>query len=165
MPPSEDPATSVPPAPRTSRWPGVLAVLALLVSIAALGLAVWTAFAPRPSEQPPVPTDAEQATAKSTICAAVDLVRKGVALNTQPQDDDVPAAMAIAAMIGGGQYLLDRLDPATPPQLAVDVRDFAGTLMDVGAASTAGALNTDPDQAARLARADALSQKLTADCA
>lgn len=155
--------------PPRSKGAAVTAVIALIVAVAALGLAAWAVFAPEPAETPAY-TDAQQQDAKAAICTATQLVQKGVSLNTAAQSDDVPGAMAIAAnsrvaLLGGGQYLIDRLDPATPPQLASDVREFAGTLMDIGAASAAGALNTDPDQAARLSAADALSKELTEACA
>jgi hypothetical protein len=168
MSPSEDPVTTSATAPR-SKGAVVIAVAALIVSVAALGLAAWAALAPEPVETVAY-TDAQQQDAKAAICAATQLVQKGVSLNTEAQSDDVPGAMAIAAnsrvaLLGGGQYLIERLSPATPPQLASDVREFAGTLMDIGAASAAGALNTDPDQAARLSAADALSKKLTEACA
>jgi hypothetical protein len=60
----------------------------------------------------------------------------------------------------GGQYLLARLAPATPTDLADAVRGFANGLMDIGAAATAGAQNTDPEPAKRLSDADAASTRI-----
>ena len=59
----------------------------------------------------------------------------------------------------GGLCLLDRLDAATPEELADGVRGFANLLTDIGATATAGASDSDPDQAARLKAADAANTK------
>lgn len=149
-------------------------MIALVVALAALGLAGWTAFKPAANDEAaPVYTDAQRNDAKTRICAATDLVRKGVSLNTNLQppggESDVTGSLAVAAnarisLSDGGQYLLARLDPAAPQPLAADVTTFANTLMDIGAASIAGALNTDPEQAARLAQVDSLNTKLVEDC-
>ena len=58
------------------------------------------------------------------------------------------------SLYDGGQYLLARLEPATPPDLADAVRKFGNQLMDIGARATSGVPNSDPDQAARLKEAD-----------
>jgi hypothetical protein len=172
MPSSETTATSH--ADDSPKRVGAVPVLALIVALAALGLAGWTAF--RPASAPaaaPTYDPAQQTDAKVAICAATDLVRKGISLNTNLQspggEADVTGSMAVAAnarlsLSEGGQYLADRLAPATPAPLADDVRKFANTLMDIGAASIAGALNTDPEQAARLHAADALNVKITEAC-
>ena len=75
------------------------------------------------------------------------------------------AANARISLYVGGLYLLDRLDPATPKELADEVRGFANLLTDIGAAATAGALDSDPDQAARLRERDAANTKLGELCA
>jgi hypothetical protein len=170
--PTEDPTvrTSIVAPRRLS----AVSVIALLVSLAALGVAGWAAFRSNPN---PVAAQSysasQQADAKAVTCAATELVRKGVALNTNLQspggDADVTGSLAVAAnarlsLSAGGQYLASRLDPATPTELATEVRDFANTLLDIGAAATAGALNSDPDQAARLSHADALNAKITEAC-
>jgi hypothetical protein len=167
----------VPPGQHSGESPrrgGALAVIALIVSLAALGLSAWTAF--RPAAGPSAGTEyttAQQTDAKATICGAVDVVRKGVALNTNlPSpggDGDVTGSLAVAAnarlaLSDGGQYLMARLDPATTAELTKSVKKFANLLMDVGAAATAGAANTDPDQAARLTAVDAESATLTELC-
>ena len=58
-----------------------------------------------------------------------------------------------------------RIDPATPKEVADAARGFADTLMDIGAAATAGAMDTDPDQAARLHSADEANIALGKLCA
>jgi len=172
MSPNEDQPTL--PASSSSRRVGAVPVIALILALAALGLAGWAAFRPTPKPAvEPAFSAGQQADAKAATCAATELVRKGVSLNTNMQspggDADVTGSLAVAAnarlsLSTGGQYLISRLDPATPTELSADVRDFANTVMDIGAASIAGALNTDPDQAARLSHADALNVKITEAC-
>lgn len=149
-----------------------------IVALLALGLAVWALLRPTSGVQPataatPTYTDAQQATAKSKICAAHSLVRVGVNVNTNLQPpggpDDTVGALAAAAnarvaLGGGGQYLLANLDPATPQPVAAAVRPFALKLMDIGAAATAGTSNADPQQAARLQEADAMNTEIANLC-
>lgn len=156
------------------RRDGALAVVAVTLSLVSLGLSAWTAFRPELSTSvKPDRGAGQRAEAKAAICGAVDLVRRGVAVNTNVQspggEGDVTGALAVAAnarvsLFDGGFYLRERLDPATPAELADAVRAFADTLMDVGAAATAGALNTDPDQAARLRDADTENAKVADLC-
>ncbi|MCG5432098.1 hypothetical protein LV457_07305 [Mycobacterium sp. MYCO198283] len=150
-----------------------MTVTSLVVAVAALAVAGW-ALARTYRDPAPAYTEAQRAAAKDRICAAVELVRSGVSLNTNLQSPGGPAdatgAMAAAAnarisLYDGGQYLLARLDPATDAELADAVRTFADTLVDIGAAATAGALNTDPDQAARIQQADAAQQRIATSCA
>jgi hypothetical protein len=145
-----------------------------VLSLAALGLSSWTAFrfATRPSDDASY-TDVQAASAKTAICGAVDLVRRGVTLNTNLQspggEGDVTGSLAVAAnarlsLFDGGQYLIARLDPAAPAELAAAARRLANTLMDIGAAATAGAANTDADQAARLHDVDDENARLADLC-
>ena len=83
--------------------------------------------------------------------------------------DDVVGSLVVGANARmsayvGGLYLLDRLDPAAPKELADEVRGFANLLTDIGATATAGASDSDPDQAARLTAADAANTKLGETC-
>lgn len=153
---------------------GTLAIVALVLSLAALGLSAWTAI--RPVQKTSAEADystAQRTDAKVAICGAADLVRKGVSLNTNLQSaggsGDVTGSLAVAAnarlsLSDGGQYLIQSLGPATPTAVADAVETFAKTLMDIGAAATAGALNTDPDQAARLRDADTENAKVAQLC-
>ena len=158
-----------------SRGGRILLVVTLVVAVAALVLSGWllirlvqegTVISPNYS-------DTQRADAKQKVCAATDLVRKGVSLNTNLQPpggpEDVTGSLAVAAnariaLYDGGQYLLARTDPATPPDLADAVTKFANLLMDIGAGSTSGAPNSEPDQAARLKEADALNGTITELC-
>jgi hypothetical protein len=150
---------------------GPLSYIALILAIAALAVAGWTLYRSEYSEASY--SDTQRADAKVAACTAMDLVRRGVSLNTNLQPPggpgDVTGSLAVAAnarvsLYDGGQYLLAKLDPATPADLADAVRKFANNLMDIGAASTAGAQNTDPDQAARLRDADAANAVITELC-
>jgi hypothetical protein len=126
------------------------------------------------SSSAPTYSDAQRAEAKAHVCAAFNTVRQGVARNTNIAppggEGDITGILAIAAnarvsLYNGGQYLLDRLEPATAPELADPVRAFANGLMDIGAAATAGAQQGDPEQAKRLADADAGSKNIGQLCA
>ena len=153
------------------RGAGALTYIALIVAGAALALAGWTLY--RSEYAKPSYSDTQRAEAKVKACTAMDLVRRGVSLNTNLQPaggpEDVTGSMAVAAnsrvaLYDGGQYLLATLDPASPSDLAEAVRKFANNLMDIGAAATAGAQNTDPDQAARLRDAEAANATVTELC-
>ena len=71
-------------------------------------------------------------------------------LGPDPVAQTAVASNARLSLIGGGEYLLSRLDDQTPPDLADAVRLFANNLEDIGVNALAGATNDDPQQAARL---------------
>jgi hypothetical protein len=148
-----------------------LTYVALILAIAALAAAGWTLY--RTEFSKVSYSDAQSEDAKVKVCTAMDLVRRGVSLNTNMQPaggpEDVTGSLAVAAnarvaLYDGGQYLLAKVDPATPSELAEAVRKFANNLMDIGAASTAGAQNSDAEQAARLRDADATNATITDLC-
>ncbi|MEU0496307.1 hypothetical protein [Mycobacterium sp. NPDC006124] len=161
---------STPPSSRS----GAVAVVALVLALVAVGLSTWTALRHNPTgAAEPTYTAAQQNDAKTAICSATEVVRKGVSLNTNLQgpggEGDVTGALAVAAnarlsLSDGGQYLLTRLEPATPTELADAVKQFANTLLDIGAAATAGVSNGDPAQAARLRTADTQNTAVTERC-
>ncbi|CAN5497234.1 hypothetical protein BH11ACT7_BH11ACT7_26890 [soil metagenome] len=147
----------------------VLAGLATLMAATALTLSIITWLEMRST---PEYTLEQQAAAKTRACAAYSTVRTGVATNTNVASPDggVTGSLAVAenariALIDGGQYVLARIDSATPAELADPLRQFADKLMDFGTAATAGALDTDPVQAALLADIDGLNGTLTQLCA
>ena len=153
----------------------LISVLALIVALIAVGLAVWGLVkTPAQSQSEQVFTGTRTDDPKGAICDAFNVVRNGVQINTNLQPpggpDDVTGSMAVAAnarvsLYDGGQYLLARLQPDTPTDLADAVRKFANNLMDIGAAATAGAQDADPEQAARLRTADADNTKIAQMCA
>lgn len=153
----------------------VLVIVALVVAVVALGLSGWLLVRLAQEGMPNSPnyTGAQRSDAKQKICSATDLVRKGVSLNTNLQPpggpEDVTGTLAVAAnarisLYDGGQYLLARLDPATPPELSDAVKKFANLLMDIGADATAGAQNSQPEQAARLKQADDTNNSIAQMC-
>lgn len=155
----------------SSRRVTLLAAASLVVAVAALAVAGWTLY--RSSQSGTEYDEAQTADAKAKVCAAADVVRKGVSLNTNLRPEggaqDVTGAQAVAAnarisLYDGGQYLLDRLDPATPPVLSEKVREFANNLIDIGANATAGVPNDDPAQAKRLSDADDENKSITELC-
>jgi hypothetical protein len=153
-------------------------VVVAVIAVVACALAAWALLRPAPTSSATDAstasyTDAQRADSKAKICTAFNTVRSGVSQNTNltppggPQD--VTGALAVAAnarlsLYDGGQYLLARLDPATAPELADPIRTFGNTLMDIGAAATAGAQNSDPQQADRLRSADAANTTITGLC-
>lgn len=158
-----------------SRWARILLPVTLVVAIAAAALSGWLLYRVTQEGTPNSPnySGAQRADAKTKICAAADVVRKGVSLNTNLQvpggPQDVTGTLAVAAnarisLYDGGQYLLARLDPATPPELADAVKKFGNLLMDIGASATAGSQNSEPEQAARLKDADAANATITELC-
>src|SRR5256885_1724785 len=127
----------------------ILLPITLVVAIVAAALSGWLLIRLAQEGTPNSPnySGAQRADAKQKICTATDLVRKGVSLNTNLQPpggpEDVTGSLAVAAnarisLYDGGQYLLARVDPATPPDLADSVKNFANLLMDIGANATAG---------------------------
>ena len=154
-----------------SRRLGVLTIVSLAVAAAALGVAGWTLY--RSEYAKTEYTSNQVADAKTKACTAVDVVRRGVSLNTNLMPaggaGDITGAQAVAAnarvsLFGGGQYLMARLDPATPEALTEQVREFADNLMDIGANATAGIADDDPAQVERLKAADHTSATLTELC-
>jgi hypothetical protein len=146
--------------------------LALVVALVAVGLAVW-ALMKEPSKEAQVFTGTTTDDPKGSICESFNVIRNGVQINTNLKPpggpEDVTGSMAVAAnarlaLYDGGQYLLARLQPGTPPDLADAVRKFANNLMDIGARSTSGIPNSDPGQAARLKEADEANAKITELC-
>jgi hypothetical protein len=147
-----------------SRW---AAPAALLIAVIAVGLAVWalvsaSAKAPAAAEQP--------GDSKARVCAASDTVSEAVALQTHADLGPDPVAKASVAgnarlaLIGGGQYLLNRLDSATPRELADAVRSFANNLQDIGMNQLAQVASDDPAQAARLGEVESVRKRIADLC-
>src|ERR1700754_3181257 len=144
----------------------ILAGIAAL-AVVAVALSVWALLRPAGgSDHAATYSDAQRVEAKGLVCGAYNTVRQGVARNTRLQvpggAGDVAGALGVVAnaripLYDGGQYLLARLARAKATDVADAVCGFANGFMDVGAAGTAGAQNTDPEQAKRLSDADAAS--------
>ena len=130
-------------------WQRWLAPAALLVAVVAVALAVWALTSG--SSGAPVKLAGDP---KLRVCTAVNTVSQAVAgqtgndLGPDPVAQAAVAGNARLALLGGGQYLLSRLDSATPTELADPVRSFANDLQDIGIYALAGVPRTDPAQAA-----------------
>jgi hypothetical protein len=153
------------------RW---VAPAALVIAVIAVGVAIW-ALVRSPGEAAatsgePAVSAQQPDDAKTHVCAAFDVVRKAVSrqtntdLGSDPVAKETVAANARLATLGGGEYLLSRLDSATPPELADAVRLFATNLQDIGMNQLAGVPNTDPAVAARLSEVQAASPQITEMC-
>lgn len=141
---------------RVDKMPRWAAPVALVVAVVALALAIWALF----SESSNTPATALAGDPKTRVCTAFETVSKAVPLQTNNDLGPGPAAQAAVAanarlaLFGGGQYLLNSLDSATPEELADAVRLFATNLRDIGMNALAGAENSDPDQVIRMAEGD-----------
>jgi hypothetical protein len=84
-------------------------------------------------------------------------VNKGVTLHAgsgspshqsdDPAMSEAQAADSRLAIIAGGWYLRDHLDPATPEVIADSIRHLSQILLDLGENYLAGLRNADPTQA------------------
>lgn len=173
------PVSRVAPASAgSSNSRAVMPIVAVAISVIALGLAGWVALRSDDSRGESSGTatsftNTQHEEAKTKLCAAFSTVRKGVSLNTNASPpggpEDVTGSLAVAAnarlsMAAGGQYLLARIDPATPAELADEARDFANALLDIGAMAISGIPTSDPVQADRMKTAESLSLSLAARC-
>jgi hypothetical protein len=154
-------------APRSgglSRW---AAPAALLIAVIAVGLAVWALVSP-PSKAPAA--DQQPGDLKARVCPAFETVSNAVALQTHKDMGPSPVAILAVAgnarlsLIGGGQYLLNRLDPAPPGELADAIRSFANNLQDIGMNQLAEVPREDPAQAARMSGIEAARQQIAFLC-
>ncbi|CAN5488363.1 hypothetical protein BH11ACT7_BH11ACT7_34020 [soil metagenome] len=185
---TSDTEGSAGPVPRksgstsTTQSNSALPLAALTVGVVAFALAGWAVLRPAPEPAitgSPFPAAAgsfdaaDRAAAQEKLCTAFEVVRKGVAINTNASTPGGPQNLAGAiavganarlALLGGGQYLLARIDPAAPEKLAADATDFADLLMDIGATSISGVPTTDPAQANRMRDAQNLSTALAQQC-
>ena len=107
---------------------------------------------------------------KADVCSAFTLVRNAVSLQTNanlgpdPVATQAVAANARLATLGGGQFLLSRLEGDVPTDLADAVRSFANNLEYIGMGQLAGAAGDDPGQINRMNDAQATSNKITELC-
>ena len=145
------------------RW---AAPVALVVAVVALALATWGLL----SESSNPPATALAGDPKTRVCTAFETVSKAVPLQTNndlgpgPVAQTAVAANARLALFGGGQYLLNSLDSATPEKLADAVRLFATNLQDIGMKLLVGTPNTDPALSEQLKAAQATSAHITDLC-
>ena len=161
---------SDPVSPTSSRW---VAPAALLIAVAAMGVGIL-AIVRSPGEPPPSTGPAVSAQqsddGKTGVCVAFEMVRNAVSTQTNidmgpdPVAREAVAANARLATLGGGEYLLSRLNPATPRELVDAVRSFANNLQDIGIKQLGGASNADPTVAALLNDAQGASTRIADMC-
>lgn len=148
----------------TGRW---LGLAALLVALAALAIALINVIRPDWTEKfdktpvttaapPPGPSQQEIDAAKAKTCDAYNAVGAAVTARTNtpigpdPLQTEIININARQAFSTGHDFLMTRVDPATPPPLAEAIRNFATNLEDVAINSLAGVNNDDAVQAGRL---------------
>ncbi|TRW85412.1 hypothetical protein FK535_08380 [Mycolicibacterium sp. 018/SC-01/001] len=150
--------------------PAWMAPAALVVAVLALALAAWGLFRPAPSETANSSGTPSSGDAKSEICQAFTTVRNAVSLQTNADlGTDKVARQAVAAnarlaTLGGGEFLLSRLNPAVPGDLANAVRSFANDLTYIGMGQLAGAPGNDPTQTQRQQSAQDTATKIDTLC-
>jgi hypothetical protein len=146
-----------------------IAPVALGIAVIAVGIALWAVLSTRASSAPAA-TAQQTADAKNRACTAYNAVRAAVALQThgdlgpEPVAVQTVAASARLAMSSGASYLLARLDPATPAELANPIRAFADDLQDISMNAQAGLASTDPAQSGRLHDGETVSAKIADLC-
>lgn len=144
-----------------------MALLSLVIALTAIGVAAWALVMVWPQKDAEVQPTAES---KQKVCAAFDTVSKAVQLQTHADLGPDPVAQTAVAgnarlsLIGGGEFLLSRLDDQTPPDVADAVCVFANNLEDIGINALAGATNDDPQQAARLTAGEDSRNKVADLC-
>ena len=147
--------------------PGWIAPAALVTAVVAVVLAVWGLLRSPADDDPSAEQTAE---AKTQVCDAFDMVRNAVSLQTNADlGKDKVATQAVAAnarlaTLGGGQFLLSRLDAAVPQDLADAVRSFANNLEYIGMGQLAGMAGDDPAQTSRLNDAQASATRVGELC-
>jgi hypothetical protein len=106
---------------------------------------------------------------KTRACTAFNTVSKAVPLQTNgylgpdPVAQAAVAANARLALFGGGQYLLTA-SIRQPRQTWPIPFAHSPALQGIGMNALAGLTNSDPDQAARLAEADATRKQIVDLC-
>ena len=144
-----------------------VAVAALVVAVLAVAVAIWAVV--RSSDEAGPSAQASE-DAKAQTCAAFETVQRAVMVQTNADLGPDPIAMAAVAAnarlatTGGGQYLLNHLDPATPSELADAVDGFANNLLDLGMGQLAGTSTNDPAQADRMTEIQTLSTQIANLC-
>ncbi len=160
----------VPDSVNTSNRSGQLVVIALVVAVAALGIAVWALLSAPSSSEASTATADQSTDPKTRVCDAFELVRGAVSLQTNanlgpdPVATQAVAANARLATLGGGQFLLSRLDGEVPGDLADAVRSFANNLEYIGMGQLAGAPADDPTQKNRMTEAQSTSTEISELC-
>jgi hypothetical protein len=164
------------PAPVSRSGPGRwIAPLALVISLLAAGAAGWALFKPAPTAGSMDAGASTVADPKGEVCSAFKTVSTAVSRYTNvqlpdnlgvamPGTQEAIAANARLAMTGGSTYLLRNLAPNTAPELADNVRSFAGTLDTIGMKLLTGIPNDNPELVTLLQSAETSNKKIVELC-
>lgn len=131
----------------TSGLPSWLTLAALVIAVIALVLAIINFFFPSSSSKKY--SGQETQDAKAHICEVTGTVRQATSINTNmanPVPGDPIGGLSVAAnarlaLLGGGEYVLARLDaePATPADVSKAAAAMAKTMQELGINYLAGA--------------------------
>lgn len=170
-PSDESSNTSRSESPTGSKGIWIVVIAALILSLAALGLAAWPLLHDKSASPAPY-TDTEIAEATASICAAVDLALRGVSLQTgQTPPDDPSGAVAAAAnarlaLAVASDNLVIAADDgkAAPVGLRDAVRRLADAYRTVASHYLAGELIDSPPIKAASDSAGAAVTTIAATC-
>ncbi|CAM3237621.1 Alanine and proline rich membrane protein [Mycobacterium simiae] len=154
---SPSPWAASPPAP--ARRSSSLAIASFVAALIAVVVAIGSWLRPMPDNKqlpvpsPPVFTEQQTSEAKTKVCATYQKVHQAVLINTGRSGGTDPiallgvAANARLALYDGGEYLLKSLadNPATPPQLAMAVRQLADSYQQLAVNYMAEVSQSDID--------------------
>lgn len=168
--------SETPQKPSVSRHPMTVSVqqrwiapAALAIALVAIALAGW-GLVSGPKVESPAFTSDDVADARTRACSAYLVVRNAVAVQTHTDLGSEPVAIGTVAansrlaMSAGGSYLRDRVDQATPVDIAEAVRAFADALQDISIYAQSGVGAEDPAQADRLRAGEATSNRVAELC-
>ena len=154
----------------SSRRTGQLLIAALVVAVVALAVAVFALVRSPSSDQAWGAGGDQSADPKARVCDAFAVVRNAVSLQTnanlgsEPVAVQAVAANARLATLGGGQFLLSRLDGDVPSDLADAGAAFATNLEYIGMGQLAGAAADDPNQVRRMTEAQTTATRISELC-
>jgi hypothetical protein len=149
------------------------------VALLALGVAGWVLYragwtdtgrlatAPTTTPAPPGPNPQQVADAKTKACGAYKTVSTAVNVANNANPGNEPGAAAVnarLALAAGHTYLVERLDPATPPPLADAIRKYAVNIEEVTMSALSGVGTDDPALAGRLQDWGPLNDQITDLC-
>lgn len=141
-----------------------------MIAVVALGLSAWALANPRSATTESALPSAQSEDARRQVCDAFNLVRvavtrqTNVSLGTDPVAAQAVAANARLAALGGGQFLMSKLDAGLPSDLATAVRTFANDLAHIGMSQLAGERVEDPPQVERMNNAQVAAARITELC-
>jgi hypothetical protein len=142
----------------------------LVIALIAIAVATWALLRPAPEPAAAAPTAKEISDARARACGAYSAVSKAVSLQTHADLGTDPVALAAVAanarlaMSEGATYLLSRIDPATPDDVAEAARRFVDDLHSIAIGALEGHSNTEPAQVALLKDAEKTSDRLQNLC-